>query len=110
MTQDEATALILSLPETVALSHFDHPDFRVRNKIFVSQSKPGVLVFKFTREQQEMLTETAGEIFSPIPNKWGQQGWTNALVERLDEPTALSALWMAWANVAPKTLARLHGR
>jgi hypothetical protein len=110
LTLDEIFGLALTLPEAVRASHFDNPDFRVRNKIFASSARPDVLVFKLTPEQQEMLTTTTGEVFFPIPNKWGKQGWTNAWIDKLDKPTALSALWMAWTNVAPKTLAKLHGR
>jgi len=31
--------LVLALPEVVEGSHFDHPDFRVRNKIFAGMPK-----------------------------------------------------------------------
>ena len=35
-------------------------------------------------------------------------GWTRITVERVDATTAGSALWMAWRNVAPPRLAKVH--
>jgi hypothetical protein len=104
---DAATALALSLPEAAQSSHFGNTDFRVRDRIFASMPKAGAMVLKLTPEQQEMLIEAEGAVFSALPNKWGEKGWTTALLATLDEPTALSALWMAWGNVAPKALAKL---
>jgi hypothetical protein len=51
-----------------------------------------------------MLVEAEPAMFRPIPNKWGLKGWTTAIVGKLDEATALSALRMAWENVAPQSL------
>ncbi len=104
MTEAELLALIRDMPECEQSSHFGTMDFRVRNKIFCTHSKPGEIVLKLTREQQEMLVEAEPEIFQPIPNKWGLKGWTIASIGNLDEPSAQSALTMAWGNVAPKSL------
>ena len=106
MDADAATALALSMPEAVQSSHFGNADFRVRDRIFASMPKAGAMVLKLTTEQQEMLVEAEGAVFSALPNKWGEKGWTTVLLAALDEPTALSALWMAWGNVAPKALAK----
>ncbi|ESQ76854.1 hypothetical protein ABAC402_04105 [Asticcacaulis sp. AC402] len=37
----------------------------------------------------------------------GGKGWTCFHTTRADEATATSELWMAWRNVAPKTLLKL---
>ena len=104
MKEAELLALVLALPEATQSSHFGNMDFRVRNKIFASHPKPETLVLKLTPEQQEMLVETESTIFAPLPNKWGEKGWTNASIAALDKATARSALTMAWGNVAPKVL------
>lgn len=104
MTEEAIIALALSLPEATQSSHFGTMDFRVRNKIFASHPKPEALNLNLTREQQQMLVEAEPGIFAPLPNKWGEKGWTSAAIAALDKATALSALRMAWSNVAPKTL------
>jgi hypothetical protein len=104
MTQQEVVFLLLSLPEAVQGSHFGTTDFRVRNKIFATLPQPDRLMVKLTTGQQQVLVEAAGEVFSPVPNKWGQRGATYATISALDEPTARSAIRMAWANAAPKAL------
>jgi hypothetical protein len=104
MTDAEMLALILGMPGAEASSHFGTPDFRVRKKIFATHRGPGLFVIKLTREQQEMLVDAEGDVFRPLPNKWGLQGWTAAHIATLDPDGARSALRMAWANVAPKSL------
>ncbi|MHB1102256.1 MAG: MmcQ/YjbR family DNA-binding protein [Devosia sp.] len=108
MTETELIALILALPEVEQSSHFGNLDFRVRRKIFVSRPEPGRLVLKLGVDQQQMLTDSESEVFTKLPNKWGDKGWTNARIAALVESTARSALRMAWANVAPKSLHRDH--
>lgn len=110
MEYQRLSSVILSLPETMQSSHFETKDFRVGDKIFASLPGPDRLVLKLTREQQEMVVESDGAIFSALPNKWGDKGWTNARVSALDTGSALSVLWMAWENVASTTLKRAAGR
>lgn len=106
MTEAELTTLVLALPQTEQSSHFGTADFRVGGKIFASRPEPGLVVLKLNVGQQEMLTGSESTIFAKLPNKWGDKGWTSARVAALDEPTARSALLMAWSNVAPKQLLR----
>lgn len=96
--------LVRSLPDCEQSAHFGTIDFRVRNRIFATQPKPDALNLNLTREQQEMLTSSEPDMFSALPNKWGERGWTTARIAALDAPTARSALTMAWANVAPRSL------
>ena len=108
MKEADLVALALALPEAAQSAHFGTTDFRVRNKIFASHPKPESFVLKLTPEQQQMLVEAEPAIFAPLPNKWGQKGWTAASIGALDAPTARSALRMAWGNVAPKALREKH--
>jgi hypothetical protein len=104
MTETELLALVRAFPECAQSAHFGTTDFRVRNKIFATNPKPGVLNLNLTREQQQMLVASEPGIFSALPNRWGEKGWTTARIEVLDEATARSALTMAWGNVAPRAL------
>jgi hypothetical protein len=109
MTPVAFQKLALSLPEAVASSHFDVPDFRVGGKIFATAGRiDGKAVLKLTPDQQQMLSEAEPSMFAPVPGGWGRKGWTNLVLANADAQTARSALWMAWRNMAPKKLVKAH--
>ena len=96
--------LALALPGAEEKSHFEKPDFRVRNRIFATLPEDGHAVVKLTRDQQEMLTASEPAIFQAVNGGWGRQGWTRILLAAADELTLKSALVTAWRNVAPVAL------
>lgn len=104
MNLADARNFALALPETIEKSHFGKPDFRLRNRIFMTCPAMDHVVLKMTPEQQEMLTGAEPEIFQPVPGAWGRQGWTRLLLARADEEALKSAILMAWRNVAPPLL------
>ena len=106
MTETQLLKLILAMPGAEQSSHMGTTDFRAGGRIFCTHPKPGQLNLKLTPDQQQMLVESEPEMFSPIRNKWGQQGWTQAAIAALDETTARSALQMAWTNVTAKPAGR----
>lgn len=110
MTEAEFATLALSLPEAVASSHFGVGDFRVRNKIFAGpgEGRAGLAILKLTPDQQDMMCAAEPAMFAAAPGAWGLKGWTRFDVAAADPATAESALWTAWRNVAPKSLAKLH--
>ena len=109
MDADAFLALALGLPETRLGSHMGNPDIRVRGKIFAGPAgSRGKAILKFTPEQQEMMCDAEPSIFASEDGYWGRVGWTRLVVEAADEATAESALWAAWRNVAPKSLAKAH--
>ena len=57
MTEDAFRKLALSLPDAVEASHMNHPDFRVRGKIFATIYR-GMGMVKLTPDQQEMFVKT----------------------------------------------------
>jgi len=109
MTPAAFQKVALSLPETIASSHFDVPDFRIAGKIFATAGRiDGRAVLRLTRAQQEMLCEAEPDLFAPVDNAWGRKGWTNLTLAKANAETAKSALWMAWRNTAPKKLLKAH--
>ena len=54
MDADSAKKLALALPEATEKSHFQKPDFRVRNRIFMTLPLTGRAVLKLTPDQQEV--------------------------------------------------------
>ena len=110
MTAEEFRSLALSLPEAVEQSHMDHPDFRVRGKIFATLGYPdsGRAMVKLVHEEQEALTRARPEVFAPVPGGWGRRGATYVTLASADAAAVYDALLMAWRNTAPKGLLKLH--
>jgi hypothetical protein len=108
MTIEEFRKLALSLPEASEMSHMDHPDFRVRNKIFATLDYPerGWGMVKVTLNQQKVLVREDPEAYVPVKGGWGKRGATVVLLRAAKKATVLKALTAAWCNTAPKTLVR----
>jgi hypothetical protein len=105
MTPDEYRRIALELPGATEGAHMDHPDFRVRGKIFATlwpKERRGVV--KFTPQQQEYATRTNPTVFEPVSGGWGRQGSTSLSLDHADEETVRSALLTAWQNIAPASL------
>ena len=104
MTTARYRELALSLPGAEESSHFEKPDFRVRNKIFAGFNDKGMAYVKLTPEQQDVLVSAEPELITPIPGGWGKKGWTLVDQNKADEALLKSVLTTAWKNVAPKSL------
>lgn len=79
----------------------NHPDFRVGGKIFATIWKGNGVVL-LTREQQDSLTDSRPDIFTPVKGGWGRRGSTTVHLELADEEWVRKALSIAWRNKAPK--------
>ena len=112
MTRDDFRQLALTLPETVESAHMDHPDFRVRNKIFATLGYPdnGWGMVKVTLNQQKLLVREDPKAFVPVKGGWGKHGATTVLLRAAKRAMVRKALAAAWSNTAPKTLVRTHGK
>jgi hypothetical protein len=102
MTADQFRRLALGLPEAVERSHFSHPDFRVRNKIFATLGYPDPRygMVKLTPEQQEELLCAAPETFRPAAGAWGRSGSTVVLLSATKVATLAPIIRRAWENAA----------
>lgn len=103
MTPDDIATIALSCPGVTESAHFGKRDFRAP-KIFLTLPTPTTANLNLTPDQQLMFVELYPQEFTPLPNKWGQRGWTTLHLDRTDEPTARRAIEAAWRNVAPKAL------
>jgi hypothetical protein len=106
VTAAQFRKLALSLPETAEQSHMNHPDFRVRGKIFATLGYPNATtaVVRINHAQQDMLTRAEPAAFSPVPGAWGSRGATCVNLKKARKAPTLDALRMAWRNAAPKSL------
>ena len=83
MTADEFRSLALSLPETSESENMNHPDFRVRGKIFATlgpDQEWGMV--KVTPDDQAVFIRTEPEVFQPVKGAWGRRGCTYVRVEK----------------------------
>lgn len=94
--------LALALPGATEAPHFDRAAFRA-DRIFVTlDSSERTANFKFTLDEQEFKCQLAPEIFRPIDNGWGRQGWTMAILAAATPDDLQAALEMAYAHAVGK--------
>ena len=111
MTADDFRKLALSLPETAESAHMNHPDFRVKGKIFATLGPAGTDwgMVKLTPQQQTRWVALNPEVFAPVKGGWGRRGATNVRLPAATEDVVGPALVEAWGNVAPKRLVDEQG-
>jgi hypothetical protein len=107
MTPSAFRTLALSLPGAIEKSHMDHPDFRVRGKIFATMGSPddSFAMVRLTNVQQDMLCRAVPKSFAPVPGGWGERGSTRVALKHADKVSVLEALTMAWRNRGGKVAA-----
>jgi hypothetical protein len=96
-TAKDLRRIALSLEGTSEAPHFDRAAFKVK-RIYVTLAPDGRSAnFNFTPEEQEFKCLMA-DAFSVIPNAWGAQGWTTAVLAKLSIPELKAALETAHAH------------
>src|SRR5712692_7791477 len=103
MTVDQFRRLALSFPETSEGAHMNHPDFRVRGRIFATlQPDDRWGMVKLPPEQQQAFVESEPSAFVPVKGAWGRQGCTSVLLKAVKTATLRHALALAWQDAAGK--------
>ena len=106
MTINEYRRIALAQPEAIESSHMDHPDFRVRNKIFATiysvERSEGMV--RLTPTQQKQFIKEHPKIFSPAAGAWGRNGSTIVQITIAKSDLVERAMRLAWRNTAPKRL------
>ena len=102
-----AKQLALSLPEVEEKSHFDKPDFRVKNKIFASLHEDKIcMMVKLSIFDQSVFCVFDETIIYPVPGGWGRKGATMINLKKVKKSMLLDALTTAWKTVAPPKLVK----
>ncbi len=98
--------IALALAGTSEAPHFDRTAFKVR-RIYATLGADGKTAnLKFTPDEQEFKCMLAPEVFAPVPNAWGKQGWTTLTLAKATVADLTAALEMAWAHAVPAKPAR----
>ena len=101
MTKDEFRGLALGFPESAEGSHMDHPDFRVRGKIFATlHDKEAWGMVKLTPEQQGVFVRAQPGMFEAFDNAWGRMGCTKVHLKVATKGVVEPAMAAAWENVS----------
>ena len=90
----------------------NHPDFRVRGKIFATLGYPDQEwgMVKLTPEQQHDFIKSEPDVFAPSKGAWGRSGSTIVKLKAAKKTTVKAALAAAWRNAAPKALLVISGQ
>jgi len=101
MTPAEFRTAALRVPGAIESAHMDHPDFRVKGKIFASLGYPddGCGMVKLTPTQQKAFMKEAPEMFSPCAGAWGKAGATSVHLVSARKRILNRALRLAAENI-----------
>jgi YjbR len=101
---ETAYEICLSMPEAEEYDHFGKPAFRVlKGTTFVTMNLDEKwCTLKFTPEQQVEFCENVA-IF-PVPNKWGNAGWTHVDLMKIKKNEFIAIVKVAWQNGLSKKL------
>ena len=110
MTADDFRRIALGMKGAVERAHMNHPDFRVRGRIFATlhgDQEWGMV--KLTPEQQRAFVRDAPQVFRPESGAWGRQGCTAVRLDAVDEEMLGEAVTLAWRDAASKSARRERG-
>jgi hypothetical protein len=97
-TAKDLRRMALALEGTTEAPHFDRMAFKAA-RIYVTLAADGRSAnFCFTPDEQEFKCMMEPEAFASVPNAWGQQGWTTAILSKLSAAELKAALETAWAH------------
>ena len=96
--------MALALPEAIESAHMDHPDFRVRGKIFATLGYPDdrFAVVMLSPTDQDLIVRDHPESFAPVKGAWGASGSTTVTLAKARVQDTTTALEAAWRRRAPK--------
>jgi hypothetical protein len=107
MTANEFRKIALSLPEATESAHMDHPDFRVRGKVFATLGYPdrnwGMVSLPLRSQEEFVFAEP--KVYSPAKGAWGRKGATIVHLKSAKAASVKKAMRAAWGKIAPKDLA-----
>ncbi len=104
MTAGEFRKIALELPDAVEVGHMDHPDFRVRGKVFATLGYPSDEwgMVKLAPDEQLALCAAKPKVFVPVKGAWGARGATNVRLEFANVKAVREALSLAYTGSLAK--------
>jgi hypothetical protein len=86
----------------------NHPDFRVRGKIFATLGYPNADwgMVGLTPDEQTRITKAEPDVFTPVNGAWGRAGSTRVLLRLARKESVRDAMRIAWQYHGEKTMSR----
>jgi hypothetical protein len=104
----DLAAIARTLDGTTEAPHFDRTAFKV-NRIYATLAADGLTAnLKLAPDEQELKCLTNRQAFAPVPNAWGQKGWTTVTLAVVSTAELRAALEMAWRHALPTGKAVRH--
>jgi hypothetical protein len=105
MNAENFRTAALQVPGAIEAEHMDHPDFRVKEKIFASLGTPDATwgMVKLTPDQQRAFMRKAPDMFQPCAGAWGVRGYTNVNLAAATQKVLSEALGAASNNIINST-------
>lgn len=100
VSADEFRKLALALEGAEERPHFDRAAFRVKRNFATLAPGGRSANLKLLPDEQELRCAMS-PAFSPVPNKWGQQGWTTVDLDAVSADELAGALETAWRHALP---------
>jgi len=97
-TAADVRRLALWLEGTLEQQHMDRRAFRVTRIFATLAADERTANLKFTLEEQEFKCLLAPEIFRPLANGWGRQGWTQLDLAQASPGDLAAALKLAHSH------------
>jgi predicted DNA-binding protein (MmcQ/YjbR family) len=95
--------LALSFPGTTEQPHFEKISFRTKKKIFATLSiENNRACIKLSPIEQFVFCAIDKSIIYPVPNKWGQQGWTLIDLKKVRKNILKDALTVSYNEILSK--------
>jgi len=101
MTPQQFRDLALSFPGTEENPHVDRAAFKVvKKRIFATLHEASKTSnIKLTVKDQKAFSKLDKKNIYPIPNKWGESGWTTFEIANTEREVVLAALDAAYQDV-----------
>lgn len=109
MTTKEAREMAMAFEAATEAPHFEKISFRVNKKIFltIDESAKRACVTLNVVDQDVYTLAGKGTVY-PVPNKWGQQGWTFIDLPGVNKKLFKEVLTCSYCKAAPKKLAQQY--
>ncbi len=101
MTTQQFRDIALSFPGAEENPHFDRAAFKViKKRIFATMLESSKTVnMKLTTKDQSAFCKLDKKSIYPVPNKWGESGWTTFEIAKAEREVILAALEAAYQDV-----------
>lgn len=97
----DVSRLAMAFAGTTRQAHFDRTAFK-RRRIYATIAADGLTVnVRLSPEDQDMRCLLDPVAFTPVPNRWGRQGWTVCTLGAMDAGLLQSTLKAAWQQAGP---------